>query len=110
MMFNATSLVFDANYLNLEIYAFDAKYSDLEHFDRGLPINKIAPTLCIYEIFTDNFVVSWASTCTPSHAHDLVLVLGFDVYPVPCPRPCPRPFPEPRPTRPEFRPHPANLA
>jgi hypothetical protein len=72
-MFNANSLAFDANYSNLESYAFNAKYSDLEYFDHGLPINKIAPTLCIYEIFTDNFVVSWASTCTPSHAHDLVL-------------------------------------
>ncbi len=64
---------FGANYLNLENYAFDAKYSDLEYFDCGLPINKIAPTFCIYEIFTDNIVVSRASTCTPSHAHDLVL-------------------------------------
>jgi hypothetical protein len=54
--------------------------------------------------------MSFASTCTPSHAHDLVLVLGFNVYPVPCPRPCPWPFPEPRPMRPEFRPCPANLA
>ncbi len=72
-MFNANSLAFDANYSNLENYAFDAKYSDLEYFDRGLPINKIAPTLCIYKIFTDSFVVSWASTSTPSHAHDLVL-------------------------------------
>ncbi len=44
-------------YSNLEKYAFDEKYSDLEYFDRGLPINKIAPTLCIYEIFTDNFAV-----------------------------------------------------
>jgi hypothetical protein len=110
MMFNANSLVFDANYLNLENYAFDAKCSDLEYFDCGLPINKIAPMLCIYKIFTDNFVVSWASKWTPSHAHDIVLVLGFDVYPVPCPRPCPRLFPEPRPTRPEFCPRPANLA
>ncbi len=110
MMFNANLLAFDANYLNLEKYAFDAKYSDLEYFDRGLPINKIAPTLCIYEIFTDNFVVSWASMCTPSHAHDLVLVLGYNVYPVPRPRPCPRLFPEPRPMRPEFCPRPANLA
>ncbi len=50
-----------ANYLNLENYAFDANYSNLENYARGLPINKIAPTLCIYEIFTDNFVVSWAS-------------------------------------------------
>jgi hypothetical protein len=32
-------------YSNLENYAFDAKYSDLVYFDRGLPINKIAPTL-----------------------------------------------------------------
>ncbi len=110
MMFNTNLLAFEANYLNLENYAFDAKYSDLEYFDRGLPIKKIAPTLCIYEIFTDNFVVSWASTCTPSHAHNLVLVLGFDVYPVPRPRPCPRPVPEPHPTRPEFRPRPVNQA
>ena len=48
MMFNANLLAFDANYLNLENYAFDAKYSELEYFDRGLPIHKIAPTLCIY--------------------------------------------------------------
>jgi hypothetical protein len=73
MMFNANSLAFDANYSNLENYAFNAKYSDLEYFDRGVPINKIAPTLCIYKIFTDNFVVSWASTCTPSHATTLSL-------------------------------------
>jgi hypothetical protein len=85
MMFTANSLAFDANYSNLENYAFDAKYSNLENYAHGLPINKIAPTLCIYKIFTDNFVVSWASTCTPSHAHDLVLVLGFGVYPVPRP-------------------------
>jgi hypothetical protein len=51
-----------ANYSNLENYAFDANYSNLENYAHGLPINKIAPTLCIYEIFTDNFVVSWAST------------------------------------------------
>ncbi len=44
-------------YSNLENYAFDAKYSDLEYFDRGLPINKIEPTLCIYKIFTNNFAV-----------------------------------------------------
>ncbi len=49
MMFNANLFAFDANYSNLENYAFDAKYSDLEYFDCGLPINKIAPTLCIYE-------------------------------------------------------------
>ena len=110
MMFNTNLLAFDANYLNLENYAVDAKYSDLEYFDHGLPINKIAPTLCIYEIFTENFVVFWALMCTPFHAHDLVLVLGFDVYPIPRPRPCPRPFPEPCPTRPEFCPRPANLA
>ncbi len=72
-MFNANLLAFDANYSNLENYVFDAKYSDLKYFDRGLPINKIAPMLCIYKIFTDNFVVSWALTCTPSHAHNLVL-------------------------------------
>jgi hypothetical protein len=44
-------------YSNLENYAFDAKYLDLEYSDCGLPINKIAPTLCIYKIFTDNFAV-----------------------------------------------------
>ncbi len=42
MMFNTNLLAFDANYLNLENYAVDAKYSDLEYFDHGLPINKIA--------------------------------------------------------------------
>ena len=52
MMFNANSLAFDANYSNLENYAFDANYSNLENYARGLPINKIAPTLCTYEIFT----------------------------------------------------------
>ncbi len=51
MMFNANLLAFDANYSNLENYAFDANYSNLENYARGLPINKIAPTLCIYEIF-----------------------------------------------------------
>ncbi len=54
--------------------------------------------------------MSWALTCTPSHAHNLVIVLGFNVYPVSCPRPCPPPFPEPHPTRPEFCTLPANLA
>jgi hypothetical protein len=49
-----------ANYLNLENYAFNVNYSNLENYACGLPINKIAPMLCIYEIFTDNFVVSWA--------------------------------------------------
>ncbi len=54
--------------------------------------------------------MSWALTCTPSHAHELVRVLGFDVYPVLRPQPCPWPFPEPRPMRPEFCPRPENLA
>ncbi len=45
MMFNANLLAFDANYSNLENYVFNAKYSDLEYFDRGLPVNKIAPML-----------------------------------------------------------------
>ncbi len=56
MMFNANLLEFDANYSNLENYAFDAKYSNLENYAHGLPIDKIAPPLCIYKIFTDNFV------------------------------------------------------
>ncbi len=81
-MFNANLLAFDLNYSNLENYSFNAKYSDLEYFDHGLSINKIAPTLCIYEIFTDNFVVSWALTCAPSHAHDLVL--GYSLNHVQC--------------------------
>jgi hypothetical protein len=50
-----------ANYSNLENFAFDANYSNLENYARGLPIKTITPTLCIYKIFTDNFVVSWAS-------------------------------------------------
>jgi hypothetical protein len=50
-----------ANYLNLENYAFDANYSNLESYARGLPIDKIAPMLCIYKILTDIFLVSWAS-------------------------------------------------
>ncbi len=50
-----------ANYSNLENYAFDATYLSFENYAHGLPINKIAPMLCIYEIFTDIFVVSWAS-------------------------------------------------
>jgi hypothetical protein len=49
------------NYLNLENYALDANYSNFENYACGLPINKIAPTLWIYKIFTDNFLVSWAS-------------------------------------------------
>ncbi len=57
---NLENYAFDANYLNLENYVFDANYSNLENYARGLPINKIAPMLCIYEIFTDSFVVSWA--------------------------------------------------
>ncbi len=40
-----------ANYSNLENYAFDANYWNLENYAHGLPINKIAPTFCIYEIF-----------------------------------------------------------
>jgi hypothetical protein len=49
MMFNANLLAFDTNYLNLENNAFDANYSNLENYARGLPINKIAPTLCMLE-------------------------------------------------------------
>ncbi len=48
---NLENYAFDANYLNLENYAFDANYLNLENYARGLPINKIAPTLCIYKIF-----------------------------------------------------------
>jgi hypothetical protein len=48
---NLENYAFDANYSNLENYAFDANYSNLENYAHGLPINKIAPTLCIYEIF-----------------------------------------------------------
>jgi hypothetical protein len=48
---NLENYAFDANYSNLENYAFDANYLNLENYARGLPINKIAPTLCIYEIF-----------------------------------------------------------
>jgi hypothetical protein len=48
---NLENYAFDANYLNLENYAFDANYSNLENYARGLPINKIAPMLCIYKIF-----------------------------------------------------------
>jgi hypothetical protein len=54
-------------YSNLENYAFNAKYSDLEYFDCGLPIKKIAPTLCIYEIFTDNFEVCVGKQRVPVH-------------------------------------------
>ena len=79
MMFNANLLAFDANYSNLENYAFDAKYSNLENhaFDakylnledyaHGLPINKIASTLCIYTIFTDNFAVCVGKQRVPVH-------------------------------------------
>ncbi len=54
---NLENYAFDAKYSNLEIYAFDAKYSNFENYAPGLPINKIASTLCIYTIFTDNFAV-----------------------------------------------------
>ncbi len=54
-------------YSNLENYAFNANYSDLEYFDRGLPTNKIAPTLCIYKIFTDNFAVRVGKQRVPNH-------------------------------------------
>ncbi len=56
------------------LLTFNANYSNLENYARGLPINKIAPTLCMLEIFTDNFVVSWASACTPSHALNILTV------------------------------------
>ncbi len=56
---NLENYAFDANYSNLENYAFDANYSNLENYARGLTINKIAPMLCIYKIFRDNFLVSW---------------------------------------------------
>ncbi len=54
---NLENYAFNANYSNLENYAFHANYSNLENYARGLPINKIASTLCIYTIFTDNFAV-----------------------------------------------------
>jgi hypothetical protein len=54
---NLENYAFDAKYSKLENYAFDAKYSNLENYARGLPINKIASTLCIYTIFTDNSTV-----------------------------------------------------
>jgi hypothetical protein len=54
---NLENYAFDAKYSNLENYAFDAEYSNLENYAHGLPINKIASTLCIYTIFTDNFAI-----------------------------------------------------
>ncbi len=56
---NLENYALDASYLNLENYAFDASYSNLENYAcrlpinkiSGLPINKIASTLCIYKIF-----------------------------------------------------------
>jgi hypothetical protein len=50
-------LMQNIQYSNLENYAFDAKYSNLENYAPGLPVNKIASTLCIYTIITDNFAV-----------------------------------------------------
>jgi hypothetical protein len=49
MMFNANLLALDANNSNLENYAFNANYLNLENYARGLPINKIAPMLCMLE-------------------------------------------------------------
>ncbi len=49
---NLENYAFDADYSNLENYAFDADYSNLDICVRGLPINKIASTLCIYTIFS----------------------------------------------------------
>ncbi len=54
-------------YSNLENYALDKKYSDLAYFDRGLPINKILLTLCIYKIYTDNFAVRVGKQRVPDH-------------------------------------------
>ncbi len=54
---NLENYAFDTKYSNLENYAFNAKYSNLENYARGIPINKIASTLCIYTIFTNNFAV-----------------------------------------------------
>jgi hypothetical protein len=39
---NLDNYAFDANYSNLDNYAFDATYSNLEEFSRGLPIKKNA--------------------------------------------------------------------
>ncbi len=54
---NLENYAFDAKYSNLENYAISAKYSNLKYHAHLLPINKIASTLCIYTIFTDNFAV-----------------------------------------------------
>ncbi len=54
---NLENYAFDADYSNLENYAFNADYLNLENYVPGLPINKIASTLCIYTIFTCNFAV-----------------------------------------------------
>jgi hypothetical protein len=64
---NLENYAFDAKNSNLENYVFDAKYSNLENYARGLPINKIASTLCIYTIFTDNFAVRVGKQRVPVH-------------------------------------------
>ncbi len=64
---NFENYAFDANYSNIENYAFDAKYLNLENYARGPPINKIASTLCIYTIFTDNFAVCVGKQRVPVH-------------------------------------------
>jgi hypothetical protein len=64
---NLENYAFDAKYSNLENYAFNAKYSNLENYARGLPIKKIASTLCIYTIFTENFAVCVGKLGVPVH-------------------------------------------
>ena len=64
---NLKNYAFNADYLNLENYAFDADYSNLENYVHGLPINKIASTLCIFTIFTDNFAVCVGKKRLPVH-------------------------------------------
>jgi hypothetical protein len=64
---NLENYAFDAKYLNLENNAFNANYLNLENYARGFPINKIASTLCIYTIFTDNFAVCVGKQRVPVH-------------------------------------------
>jgi hypothetical protein len=78
---NLENYVFDAKYSNLENYALDAKYSILENYARGLPINKIASTLCIYTIFTDDFAVCVGKQRVLSRPSNLTSVSFLRVRP-----------------------------